>query len=148
MTQRNNHATRHKLCLNNLALERPETPPGRIIAMSLAQDLAQTVSAQPHEREFMIQTAILIGTWLLDEGRPGDWNSINPKAVVNLVPFQDATERSAFLFTFASLVGHAAHGNQIDAVAATTCLEQIAQLADHPAISTFARRCFRPWARA
>lgn len=133
---------------NNQFTLRSGRPRRIVIAMDLAQDLVATVSASGDERDNIIQTAMVIGSWLAEKGRPGEWNALDPGDILKVAAIQDPTARSAFLFAFASLVGHGAHNNQISAAAATTCLDKIAQLAEHPAIATFARRCFRPRAQA
>ncbi|HEY5284224.1 MAG TPA: hypothetical protein VIM14_15645 [Polyangia bacterium] len=111
----------------------------RIVAMSLAKELADAVKADPQERQELVDAALCVGQWLADHGVPGRWERVKPAEVLRAIDFLPAHERERFLFSLVGLLGHAAFNGQIQPGAARRSIDDIATLTHEDVIRTFAR---------
>jgi hypothetical protein len=111
----------------------------RIVAMTLAKELASAVSAQPEEREQLIDSALSVGQWLADQGHPGRWDKVKPAAILRCLDFLPRTEQERFLFSFVGLLGHGALSGQIPHQSARRSLEEISRLTQEEPVRAFAR---------
>jgi hypothetical protein len=112
----------------------------RLVAMSLARDMAAAVGAGEDEREELVGVALAVGQWLAEEGRPGRWDTIVPAEVLRTMGLPSRREDDGFLLSLAGLVGHAALQGDIDEAAARRILLEIQTLADSPPVAAFAGR--------
>jgi hypothetical protein len=111
----------------------------RIVAMTLAEELAAAVEADAQEHHDLVDAALCVGQWLADRGLPGRWDRIRPAEVLGCLDFLSPPERERFLFSLAGLVGHAALQAQIPAAAAMRTLDETAVLATAEVVRVFAR---------
>jgi len=138
MRKRTRHFPKHHRN-PSLAIEVEEAPP-RLVAMTLANDLAAAVKADPEERQELIDAALCVGQWLADQGVPGRWDKIKPADVLRCLDFLPPREREKFLFSLVALVGHAALFGQIAGREARRTLEEVVGLTQEDAIREFARK--------
>jgi hypothetical protein len=110
----------------------------RIVAMTLAQELASAVSAQPDERKQLIDSALSVGQWLADQGHPGRWDKVKPAEILRCLDFLPRTEQERFLFSFVGLLGHGALSGQIPPQSAKRSLEEISRLTQEGSVRAFA----------
>lgn len=111
----------------------------RIVAMTLAEDFADAVKAQPGERQGLIDAALSVGQWLADRGLAGRWDRVKPAEVLRALDFLPAHEREGFLLSLVGLLGHAAFQGQVQPSAAKRSIDEVAALTQEDAIRTFAR---------
>jgi hypothetical protein len=111
----------------------------RIVAMTLAKELANAVSAPPDERQQLIGAALDIGQWLADEGYPGQWDMVKPAAILRGLDFLPKGEQDRFLFSFVGLLGHGALSGQISHHSAKRSLEEISSLTEEESVRALAR---------
>jgi hypothetical protein len=111
----------------------------RIVAMTLAQELAAAVKADAQEYQDLVDAALSVGQWLADRGLPGRWDRIRPAEILGCLDFLSPPERERFLFSLAGLVGHAALLCRIPAAAAVRALDETAALAKVEVVRVFAR---------
>lgn len=110
----------------------------RIVAVSLAEELADAVSAGAEERQELLDAALCVGQWLADRGLSGRWDRIEPVEVLRCLDFLPVAERERFLFSLVSLLGHAAFGGKLDPAAAKTSIDKVAALTREEVIRVFA----------
>ena len=91
-----------------------KTSRARIVAVSLAEELADAVKADREERQELVDAALCVGQWLADRGLSGRWDRIEPADVLRSLDFLPAPERERFLFSLVSLLGHAAFGGKLE----------------------------------
>jgi hypothetical protein len=108
--------------------------------MTLAAEAAAALGVDAQEREELIGTALCVGQWLAQEGRPGQWDAVDAGSVLRAMAFSDAHQSSTFLFALATLFGHAGLQERVPAPAARRVLRQIGTLAEHPTVAAFAVR--------
>ncbi len=130
------HRSRRHLAESSWA---SDSPYPRIVAMSLAEELAAAVKADAQEHQDLVDAALSVGQWLADQGLPGRWDRIRPAAVLRCLDFLPPNERERFLFSLVGLVGHAALMARIPAAAAVRTLDETAALATVEAVRVFAR---------
>lgn len=111
----------------------------RIVAMTLAQELANALSAPPDERQRLIGAALDIGQWLADQGHPGRWDMVKPAEILRCLDFLPEAEQERFLFSFVGLLGHAALSGQLSHHSAKRSLEEISGLTKADSVRAFAR---------
>ena len=104
----------------------------RLVAMTLAREMAEAVGAGEEEGEELVGVALAVGQWLAEEGRPGRWDTIAPAEVLRVIALPAGNETSGFLLSLAGLVGHAALQGDVEQAAACRILLEIAGLADSP----------------
>ena len=134
-TKRRSHP-RHS---HQLAAIEVETSTPRIVAMTLAKELADAVKADPEERRELVDAALCVGQWLADQGVPGRWDRVRPAEVLRGLDFLPPHEREKLLFSLVGLLGHAAFHGQLQPSAAKRSIDEIAHLTQEDAIRTFAR---------
>ncbi|HXU84094.1 MAG TPA: hypothetical protein VN914_22020 [Polyangia bacterium] len=110
----------------------------RLVAMTLAKEMAAAVGAGEEERDELIGVALAVGQWLAEEGRPGRWDTVAPAEVLRAMALPAGNEASGFLLSLAGLLGHAALQGDVEAVAARRILREIAGLAESPPVAAFA----------
>jgi len=110
----------------------------RIVAMSLAKELADAVKADSQERQELVDAALSVGQWLADQGLPGRWDRLKPAEVLRALDFLPAHERERFLFSLVGLLGHAAFHGQLQPSAAKRSIDEVAALTQEDVIRTFA----------
>ncbi|MBN2574716.1 MAG: hypothetical protein JXP73_09115 [Deltaproteobacteria bacterium] len=113
-------------------------PAPRLVAMSLAQELAAAVEADAQEHQDLVDAALAVGQWLADQGLPGRWDRVRPALVLACLDFLSPPERERFLFSLAGLVGHAGLLARIPAAAAQRTLDEVAALAKQEVVRVFA----------
>jgi hypothetical protein len=116
-----------------------ETCRPRIVAMSLAKELADAVKAGPEECQELVDAALCVGQWLADQGLPGRWDRLRPGEVLRGLDFLPAHERERFLFSLVGLLGHAAFNGLLQPSAAKRSIDEVAELTQEDVIRTFAR---------
>lgn len=110
----------------------------RIVALSLAEELADAVNAGPEERQELLDAALCVGQWLADRGLSGRWDRVDPGEVLRRLDFLPTSERERFLFSLVSLLGHAAFGGQLDPAAAKASIDKVAALTAEEVVRVFA----------
>jgi hypothetical protein len=110
----------------------------RIVAMSLATELADAVKAGPEECQEIVDAALCVGQWLADQGLPGRWDRVRPAEVLRGLDFLPPRERERFLFSLVGLLGHAAFNGQLQPSAAKRSIDEVATLTREDAIRVFA----------
>jgi len=116
-----------------------ETCRPRIVAMTLAKELAEAVKAGPEECQELVDAALCVGQWLADQGLPGRWDRLRPAEVLRCLDFLPPRERERFLFSLVGLLGHAAFNGQLQPSAAKRSIDEVATLTQEDVIRTFAR---------
>jgi hypothetical protein len=137
MSTNNRHSRRH--FSPHTAAIVVENGPRRIVAMTLAKDLADAVKADPQEHQELVDAALCVGQWLADQGLPGRWDRVRPAEVLRCLDFLSPPERERFLFSLVGLLGHAGLLAQIPAQAAKRAIDEAAGLTQEEAIRVFAR---------
>jgi hypothetical protein len=115
-----------------------KTSRARIVAVSLAEELADAVKADLEERQELVDAALCVGQWLADRGLSGRWDRIEPAEVLRSLDFLPAPERERFLFSLVSLLGHAAFGGKLDLAVAKASIDKVAALTHEEVIRVFA----------
>ncbi|MGA7744802.1 MAG: hypothetical protein ABSF35_06705 [Polyangia bacterium] len=113
--------------------------PRRIVAVTLADELAGAVSADATQRQDLVDAALSIGQWLADRGYPGRWDKAEPAAILRCLDFLPNDERERFLFSFVGLLGHGALTGQIPALPAKQSIDEISNLTSTDTVRAFAR---------
>jgi hypothetical protein len=111
----------------------------RIVAMTLAQELADAVAADAEERRDLVDAALCVGQWLADQGLPGRWDRVRPAEVLRCLDFLSPAERERFLFSLVGLLGHAGLREQIPAASAKRAIDEVAALTDLDGTRGFAQ---------
>jgi hypothetical protein len=115
-----------------------ETSRTRIVAVSLAEELADAVKAGPEERQELVDAALCVGQRLADRGLPGRWDRVEPVEVLRCLDFLPAPERERFLFSLVSLLGHAAFGGKLEPATAKASIDKVAALTHEEVVRVFA----------
>jgi hypothetical protein len=136
--RKNKRSSQHNHSYQPSAIEVENGTP-RIVAMTLAEELAEAVKADAQERQELVDAALSVGQWLADRGVPGRWDRVKPAEVLRALDFLPAHERERFLFSLVGLLGHAAFNGQIQPSAAKRSIDDIAKLTQEDVIRTFAR---------
>jgi hypothetical protein len=111
-----------------------------LVAMTLAQDVAEFMEADEEHRNDLVCTALAAGEWLSEVKRPGRWDTLEVAAVLRLLPPGPPRERDRFLLTLVGLLGFAAFDGRLPSPPAVRCLEEIESLTDDPIIKELASR--------
>jgi hypothetical protein len=111
----------------------------RVVAMSLAADLAAAVRAGPREHQDLVDAALYVGQWLADQGLPGRWDRVRPAAVLRGLDFLPRPERERFLFSLVGLLGHGALTGRIPPAAAQQSIDEAAAQSTEEPVRAFAR---------
>lgn len=111
----------------------------RVVAMTLANELAAAVSANASERQDLVDAALSIGQWLADQGYPGRWDKVRPAPILRCLDFLPDNERERFLFSFVGLLGHGALTGQIPPLPAKRSIDEISDLTNEETVRAFAR---------
>lgn len=111
----------------------------RIVAVSLAEDLADSVHAAPEERQELVDAALCVGQWLADQGLSGRWDRVEPGEVLRCLDFLPPDERERFLFSLVSLLGYAAFGGALNPAAAKDSIDKVAALTQEEITRVFAK---------
>ena len=110
-----------------------------IVAMALAEELADAVKAEPAERQELVDAALCVGQWLADHGLPGRWDRVRPVEVLRGLDFLPPHEQERFLFSLVGLLGHAAFTGHLQPSAAKRSIDEVVALTREDVIRTFAR---------
>jgi hypothetical protein len=110
----------------------------RLVAMTLAQEMAATLEAGEEEREELVAVAMAVGQWLAEEGRPGRWDTLVVAELLRAMALPTRQETDGFLLSLAGLLGHAALQGDLDEAAARRILREIEGLADSRPVAAFA----------
>jgi len=116
-----------------------EMAPQRIVAMTLADELAGAVDADATQRQDLVDAALSVGQWLADQGHPGRWDKVKPAAILRCLDFLPNSERERFLFSFVGLLGHGALTGQIPHLPAKRSIDEISTLTSEETVRAFAR---------
>ena len=116
-----------------------EMAPRRIVAMTLADELAGAVAADAIQRQDLVDAALSVGQWLADQGHPGRWDKVKPAAILRCLDFLPNSERERFLFSFVGLLGHGALTGQIPHLPAKQSIDEISALTGEESVRAFAR---------
>jgi hypothetical protein len=100
----------------------------RIVAMTLADELADAVAADDEQRRDLVDAALSVGQWLADQGLPGRWDCVRPAEVLRCLDFLPPPERERFLFSLVGLLGHAGLCQQIPPASAQRAIDEAAAL--------------------
>jgi hypothetical protein len=134
-----NKRSSHKGQCNPSSAIEVETCRPRIVAMTLAKELADAVKAEPTECQELVDAALCVGQWLADQGLPGRWDRVRPAEVLRCLDFLPRHERERFLFSLIGLLGHAAFNGLLQPSAAKRSIDEVATLTQEDIIRTFAR---------
>jgi hypothetical protein len=118
----------------------PTERPNRIVALSLAHEMAAAVGAKGDDLQDLVFAALTTGEWLAEVGRPGCWETLEVEKVLRLLPADDAFERGNFLLALTGLLGYAGIEGHLAPAHACKSLEQIEALTDDAIIRNFARQ--------
>jgi hypothetical protein len=110
----------------------------RIVAVALAEELADAVKAEIDERQELVDAALCVGQWLADRGLSGRWDRVEPAEVLRSIDFLPTPERERFLFSLVSLLGHAAFGGKLELAAAKASIDKVARLTHEEVVRVFA----------
>ena len=116
-----------------------EVAPPRIVAMTLADELAGAVGADEAQRQALVDAALSVGQWLADQGYPGRWDKVRPAAILRCLDFLPNDQRERFLFSFIGLLGHGALTGQIPHPPAKQSIDEISTLTGEETVRAFAR---------
>ena len=116
-----------------------EVAPQRIVAMTLADELAGAVDADATQRQDLVDAALSVGQWLADRGYPGRWDKVKPAAILRCLDFLPNDQRERFLFSFIGLLGHGALTGQIPHLPAKQSIDEISALTGEESVRAFAR---------
>ena len=116
-----------------------EVAPQRIVALTLADELAGAVDADATQRQDLVDAALSVGQWLADRGYPGRWDKVKPAAILRCLDFLPNSERERFLFSFVGLLGHGALTGQIPHLPAKQSIDEISALTGEESVRAFAR---------
>jgi hypothetical protein len=100
----------------------------RIVAMTLADEVAEAVGADCEQRRALVDAALCVGQWLADQGLPGRWDCVRPAEVLRCLDFLPPPERERFLFYLVGLLGHAGLREQIPPASARRAIDEAAAL--------------------
>jgi hypothetical protein len=114
--------------------------PNRIVALSLAHEMAAAVGAKGDDLQDLVFAALTTGEWLAEVGRPGCWETLEVDQVLRLLPADNPFERGNFLLALTGLLGYAGIEGHLAPAHACKSLEQIAKLAEDAIIQNFARQ--------
>jgi hypothetical protein len=114
--------------------EPPFTP---LVAMTLATDAADFMEADEEHHNDLVGTALAVGEWLADVGRPGRWDTLEVAALIDLLPDSNGA-RDRFLFTLIGLLGFAALDERLPEPSVERSLREVACLTDDPIIANTA----------
>ncbi|MGB8296801.1 MAG: hypothetical protein WCG85_15335 [Polyangia bacterium] len=116
-----------------------EIAPQRIVAMTLADELAGAVGADETQRQDLVDAALSVGQWLADQGYPGRWDKVRPAAILRCLDFLPNDQRERFLFSLIGLLGHGALTGQIPHPPAKQSIYEISTLTGQETVRAFAR---------
>jgi hypothetical protein len=122
---------------------RSRSGPPKIVAGSLAAEVAASVEAGPKQRGDLSAAAVCVGHWLAEQGQPGCWERLDVEAVLPRMDFARQDEVDTFLLSLVGLVGHAAFTEQLSRVDARRILLQIRELSSNPIVSELAGQTAR-----
>ena len=121
----------------------PTSGSPRIVALSLAHEMAGVVGAQGDDLQDLVFAALTTGEWLAMKGRPGCWDTLDVAQVLQLLPPDDHFERGKFLISLAGLIGYAGIEGHLSPAQACRSLDQIEAIADDGIIANYARQTAR-----
>jgi hypothetical protein len=113
--------------------------PKRIVALSLAHEMAAAVGAKGDDLQDLVFAALTTGEWLAEVGRPGCWETLEVDQVLRLLP-DSHFERGNFLLALTGLLGYAGIEGHLAPAHACKSLAQIEALAEDAIIQNFARQ--------
>lgn len=119
----------------------------RLVAHSLATELAGAVGADPENRDELISVALAIGEWLASQGWPGRWDRVVPAKIVRALGPISQEERASFLLNLVALVGFAGLNRYIPVPSATAILDQADRVTDSEVLRLFVRSTQRQLAQ-
>ena len=111
---------------------------GRIVAGSLAAEVAASLEAGEQQRRDLTVAAIGVAEWLAEQGQPGRWDLLDVEAALPRMGFARQQDVDTFLLSLVGLVGHAGFTEQLPPQDAGRILLQIRELASHPIVSNLA----------
>jgi hypothetical protein len=109
----------------------------------LAEETAAAVSAGEEERSELVSAALVVGQWLAEHGRPGRWDTIDARAVLEALALPDDVERDRFLFALLGLLGHARLQGFLSRTRARAYFCEIEALATHAVVRGLSRTMVR-----
>lgn len=118
-------------------------PPRRIIACSLAQEVARRMNATPEVENQLIDSALLVGAWLIEQGSPGRWDRVSPQRILMEHSYLFFQGRDEFLQDLIKLLGFAGLARLIPVDTARSNLKEILQLTDYIPVREQAKTMLR-----
>ena len=112
--------------------------PGRIVAASLAAEVAAALEAGDKGRRDLTAAALGVGEWLAEQGQPGRWDLLDVEALLPRMGFACQEDVDSFLLALVGLVGHAGFSDQLPPGDAARILLHIRELATNPTVGDLA----------
>ena len=107
--------------------------------MELALSFAESARVEPESRQCLIDTALYVGRWLAERGKPGRWDCVEPEALLASLAAPSPNESERFMFYLVALLGYAAINGRVAPPAAARSLHQIADMTHMTATRDFAQ---------
>ncbi|MDZ4696191.1 MAG: hypothetical protein SGI86_13680 [Deltaproteobacteria bacterium] len=112
-------------------------PSSRIVALSLAEEFLASGESDAAYREEILDTALMVGSWLAEKGRPGRWDTIEIEALTESIGFSNNHDRDGFLLALSGLIGYAGIVGQLSAPRTRGYFREIVALAAAPLLADF-----------
>jgi hypothetical protein len=117
-------------CHSHYRVFNDPAPPRRIVACSLAQEVARRMNATPEIENNLIDSALIVGAWLVEQGCPGRWDRVSPRRILTEHSYMFTPGREAFLGDLIQLLGFAGLARLIPVDIARSNIKEILQLVD------------------
>jgi hypothetical protein len=118
-------------CHSHYRVFNDPAPPRRIVACSLAQEVARRMNATPEMENNLIDTALLVGAWLVEQGSPGRWDRVSPRRILTEHSYLFISGREEFLDDLIKLLGFAGLARLIPVDIARSNIKEILQLTEN-----------------
>lgn len=119
----------------------------RVVAHTLATELAVAVEADTQHRDELISVALTIGEWLSAQGWPGRWDRVVPSKILRALGPISEEARACFLLSLVALVGYAGLNRYIPVPSARAILDQTDRATESEVIRLFVRSTQRQLAQ-
>lgn len=112
-------------------------PSSRIVALSLAEEFLSNGESDESYRQEILDTALMVGSWLAEKGRSGRWDTIEVEALTDSIGFTNNHDRDGFLLALSGLIGYAGLVGYLSAHRTRAYFREIIELAAAPLVGEF-----------